>query len=80
MEIKTPTVTNPRPPICIIVMITICPNKDHWVQVSLTISPVTQDALVAVNRQLKKSSDCPSLLEIGSIKSKAPVKIRQKNP
>ena len=62
------------------VRMTSWPNKDHWLQVSATTRPVTQDALVAVNRQFKNGSDCPSLLAKGSISKSVPVIMTQKNP
>ena len=44
------------------------------------VSPVTQVALVAVNRQLRKGSTCPSRLDTGSISSRVPVMMIRKNP
>ena len=49
-ENNTPRVINPRPPIWISVIITICPNVDQCVYVSTTTSPVTHDALADVKR------------------------------
>ena len=60
-------VMKPNPPIWIMVMMTIWPKRLHCVQVSATTSPVTQEALVAVNRAPRKSIPCLLLLETGSI-------------
>ena len=61
-------------------MTTICPNKEKYVPVSATLSPVTQVALVEVNSALKNGRDDPSLLEIGNINNNAPVKMTTIKP
>ena len=80
MERKMPILMNPSPPSWIMISSSTCPNMLHWVHVSATTRPVTQDALVAVNRQLRKGSLCPSLLDMGSIRRKVPVMMIRKNP
>ena len=52
-------VINPRPPICINVIITICPNKLQCVAVSTKTSPVTHDADTAVNIDVSTGVDSP---------------------
>ena len=59
---------------------TICPNRVKYVPVSTTTSPVTQEALVAVNNALKNDKDEPSLLAIGSVNSNAPDSIMNTKP
>ena len=51
--------------------ITACPKKVNWVQVSRTIRPVTQVALVAVNMASSTSSR-PCLLAMGRLSRKVP--------
>ena len=72
-------VTNPSPPIWISSIITTCPNAVQLVKVSVTISPVTQVADTAVNRQSKNGVP-PLFDEIGSHSSSAPVSIIARNP
>ena len=55
---------------------TICPNKDHLVNVSATISPVTQVALVAVKRASSGDVKLPSRAETGRHNKKVPVSIK----
>ena len=62
------------------IRISTWPNRLHWVQVSTTTRPVTQVALVAVNRQLKNGSDCPSRLAMGRVSRSAHVIIMIKKP
>ena len=80
MARKIPMLMKPSPPSWIMIRIITWPNRLHWVQVSTTTSPVTQVALVAVNRQFKNGSDCPSRLAIGSMRSSVPVMIIIKKP
>lgn len=58
------TVINPRPPSWIIARMTTCPNRVQCAQVSTRIRPVTQDAEVAVKRQVRRSV-APSRLATG---------------
>jgi hypothetical protein len=48
--------------------------------VSTTTSPVTQEALVAVNSASINGRDAPPLLAIGSMRSNAPVMMIATNP
>ena len=72
-------VTKPRPPICISSAITACPNTVQLVKVSATMSPVTQVAEVAVNRQ-SKNDVLPLFEENGSHSSSVPARIIIRNP
>ena len=65
----------PIPPIWIRARIHPRPNKDQLVAVSLTTSPVTQTAEVAVNRASLKCVMDPSREETGSIRRIVPVRI-----
>ena len=65
----------PRPPIWIRIRIRICPKTDQWLNVSTSTSPVTQEALVAVNSAVIKSVHCPLLEETGSVRRQAPMKM-----
>ena len=71
---KLVSVTNPRPPIWIRSRMTACPNPVNCVQVSRTIRPVTQVALVAVN-MASITPSCPLRLEIGRLSSRVPAAI-----
>ena len=62
------------------VKITSWPNTVQLLQVSAITRPVTQDALVAVNRQSRNPWLSPDRLAIGSIKSSVPIKIITKKP
>ena len=61
----------PNPPICINVIRTILPKRVSSFEISITVSPVTQTALVAVN---KASIKCifPLTVLKGKYKSKLP--------
>ena len=73
-------VMTPKPPICIIKRMIVCPNGVHVVAVSLTTNPVTHTAEVAVNKQSQKPTDPSAQLEKGSMSSKAPARIKAKKP
>ncbi len=73
-------VIKPRPPIWIKRSSPSCPKKDQCVKVSTRIRPVTQEALVAVNRAVRNGVTVPSLDERGSISSSVPAMIRRKKP
>ena len=70
-------VTNPRPPASISNKITIFPNIENCA-VSTTIRPVTQTALVAVNKESKKESFWAPCHETGNSKSEVPKIISSK--
>ena len=74
-ETRVMTVINPRPPSWIIARMTTCPNRVQCAQVSTRIRPVTQDAEVAVKRQVSGSVACPSRLATGSMSSSVPSKM-----
>jgi len=57
---------------------TACPNRDQYVAVSFTTSPVTQVAETAVNIASGNEVTHRCLDEIGSIRSSVPTRIRQK--
>jgi hypothetical protein len=63
----------PRPPIWMRRSMTICPNKDQWVPVSTTTSPVTHVAEVAVKIAVTGSVNLLDALENGNIRRIAPV-------
>ena len=78
LMIVSPTVITPIPPICISIRMTACPNRDQYVAVSFTTSPVTQVAETAVNIASGNEVTHRCLDEIGSIRSNEPTRIRQK--
>ena len=51
----------------------IWPNNEKCVNVSKTTSPVTQVALVEVNKASKKLVHVPALLAIGKQRSNVPI-------
>ena len=53
------------------IRMTTCPNSENWLHVSRTTRPVTQVALVAVNRASMTPSR-PVLLEMGRVSSSVP--------
>ena len=59
---------------------TICPNPDQWDNVSKTVSPVTQVALVAVNKQERKSVVFPVAEAAGNIRRSAPIRMITRKP
>ena len=60
---------------------TACPNRDHCVQVSTRIRPVTQEEDVAVNSAVNTPALCPSREAAGSVSSSVPARmIRAKEP
>ena len=69
------TVMKPSPPSWIMARITTCPKRVQCAQVSTRTSPVTQEAEVAVNRQVMGSVGMPFRLEMGSISSRVPTKM-----
>lgn len=79
-DISVANETTPRPPICIKMMITTCPNADQYVAVSTTTSPVTQIAEVAVKNEFIKPAHSPLFVENGSNKSIVPSAIAKANP
>ncbi len=62
----------PNAPIWMRIKITICPKSVKWLPMSTTLSPVTQVALVAVNRESMKEVFWPETEAVGIIKSTAP--------
>ena len=76
----TAMVTTPIPPICIRVIITIFPKRVQVVAVSPTMSPVTQDAEVAVKRQSTKLALPGAIVANGNISNSVPVKMRPPKP
>ena len=68
-------VMTPRPPICIRSRITICPKKLQVVAVGRVTSPVTQVAVVAVNKASVYDTVFPSAQLIGSDSSRLPIRI-----
>ena len=65
----------PRPPICIRIKMTICPNKLHADTVGTTTSPVTHVAVVAVNNASINGVACPLAELIGKVNYILPAKI-----
>jgi hypothetical protein len=59
---------------------TACPKYDQVTAVSLTTSPVTQTADVAVNRESENETRVPSAEAAGSIKRRAPTRITPAKP
>ena len=74
---KDPIVIYPNPPSWIRMRITICPNKEKSLGVSLTISPVTHILEVAVKRLSARPILSPDE-EMGKERSKHPIKIIQR--
>ena len=70
----------PSPPTCIITSIAACPNGDQYVAVSLTTSPVTHTADVAVNSASLKEALPSSTVDTGSIKTSVPKMINPAKP
>ena len=70
---------NPSPPISIISRITACPKLLHWVQVSVSTSPVTQVADVAVNRDTSGPAERPLREAAGRFSSAAPARMIPRN-
>ena len=75
-----PMDATPRPPICIKIAMTACPNRLNVSPVSTTTSPVTQTALVAVNSASSGPTCAPGCTANGSISSAAPSKISSAKP
>ena len=71
---KLVSVTRPRPPTWMRRSSTACPKNVNCVQVSRTTRPVTQVALVAVNRA-STSPSRPCLLAMGRLSSSVPAAI-----
>jgi hypothetical protein len=65
----------PNPPICNKNNMTICPNLEKSAPVSLTISPVTQVALVAVKNASTPPIETPSEALCGSHNKAVPIRI-----
>ena len=72
--------TTPRPPIWIMAMITIWPNIVHPVAVSLTTSPVTQVAEVAVKMASENDAGEAEREEMGSMSSAVPIRMMAAKP
>ena len=66
-------VTIPRPPICIIIKIMICPNTLHVLNVGRVTSPVTHTDVVAVKRASIYGTGFPLAELIGSESNILPV-------
>ena len=73
-------VTIPIPPICIRVRITAWPKNDQYEKVSCTTNPVTHAADTEVNSASLKDADWPDADAQGSMSSRQPAKITDKNP
>ena len=71
-------VMKPSPPIWTKNNITTCPNVVKSVAMVLTTSPVTQVALVAVNRASTNDSEPGAVVDHGSISSAAPIMMTAK--
>ncbi|MNZ65510.1 hypothetical protein D3C78_837070 [compost metagenome] len=80
MANKVAIVINPKPPTWISAIITVFPKMVNVVPVSSTTSPVTQVADVAVNNASIKLTAFPLVLEMGSISSKAPIRMIDAKP
>ena len=65
-------VTIPRPPTCIKISITTCPNVLQEVTVGSVTRPVTQVEVVAVNNASRYGTDLPLAELIGNAKSTLP--------
>ncbi len=63
----------PKPPTCIKIIRIVCPNKVKCVPVSTTINPVTQTALVEVNKASRY--EISSWVALGKINKSEPIKI-----
>ena len=80
IETVMPIVINPSPPIWIRHKITACPKSVQCVNVSTTIRPVTQVALVAVNSADKNVVVSPGFVDHGSSNNRVPMSIMIKKP
>src|SRR5690606_6130346 len=67
----------PSPPTWISAIITPCPNSEKLVEISVTVSPVIQTALVAIKKASIKLNGA-SIVVRGSISNTAPKIIRPK--
>ena len=65
----------PKPPIWISSRMTLCPNREKLVEISVTVRPVMQTALVAIKRASIKLSGASSVVR-GSMSSTVPSRIR----
>ena len=59
---------------------TACPNSDQAENVGTVTRPVTQTAVVAVNRESMYGTAFPSAAAMGKCKSNDPKRISNKNP
>lgn len=73
-------VTTPSPPIWISKRITTCPKTLHDETVGITTNPVTQVAVVAVNKASQKEAALPCAELIGNDRKNVPVKIVSRKP
>ena len=73
-------VMKPRPPICMSSRMTAWPKPDQYVAVSTRTSPVTQEALTAVNSAVTKPVASPLSEAAGSISNMVPAAMTVKKP
>ena len=74
-----PKVIKPSPPTCMSSISTSCPQKVRSAPGSITVSPVTQVPLVAVNSASTNLSGSPVLIT-GSVSSFAPSNMSARKP
>lgn len=79
MDVSVMKVMKPRPPSWMSVRITSWPKTVQLVNVSRTTRPVTQVALVEVNRASRNPAGSPREA-MGSISSPAPARMTSRNP
>ena len=80
METSASNVITPKPPIWMAAISTTCPKSDQCVPVSTSTCPVTQTALVAVNKPLPNPMLRPFCAAHGSDSSTPPSTISARNP